>query len=69
MVETDQIHAVEMALEGNNVVDSATTVTFQAGNNVTLMPGFHAKAGTNFTAKIAGCPTSSFETDGFVSEE
>ena len=66
MVETNQTHAVEMTLEGNNVVDSATTVIFQAGQSVTLMSGFHAKAGTDFTAKIAGCPTSGFETDGFV---
>jgi RHS repeat-associated protein len=30
------------------------------------MPGFHAKSGTDFTAKIASCPTDGFETDGFV---
>ncbi|MEM6321001.1 MAG: RHS repeat-associated core domain-containing protein [Bacteroidota bacterium] len=31
-----------------------------------LKAGFHAKAGTNFVAKIADCPQSGFETDGFV---
>ncbi len=66
MVETDQMHAVELKLEGNEIVDSATTVTFQAGESITLSAGFHAKAGTDFIAKIEGCPTSGFETDGFV---
>ncbi|MEM1123835.1 MAG: 3-coathanger stack domain-containing protein [Bacteroidota bacterium] len=31
-----------------------------------LKAGFHAKAGTNFTAKIADCPQSGFKTDRFV---
>jgi len=39
------------------IINSGGTVTMQAGNNILLAPGFHAKTGANFTATIAACNT------------
>jgi hypothetical protein len=39
----------------NKITGAATTVTYQAGNSVTLSPGFQAEAGTVFKTQIAGC--------------
>ena len=50
------------------VSTSANTITYndgsnglyQAGTSVTLEPGFHARAGTFFTARIGNCATTPF---------
>ncbi|MEM6321371.1 MAG: 3-coathanger stack domain-containing protein, partial [Bacteroidota bacterium] len=65
-LDNTQLHAVATVLQADNVVNENADITYQAGTEITLKAGFHAKAGTNFTAKIADCPQSSFETDGFV---
>jgi hypothetical protein len=39
----------------NTTIQSGTTVVFEAGNSVILKPGFHAKAGSTFSAKIGDC--------------
>jgi V8-like Glu-specific endopeptidase len=36
-------------------IQAATAVTFEAGRKINLMPGFHAQAGSIFTAAIANC--------------
>jgi len=65
-LDNTEIHAVAAVLQANNTVNENATITYQAGEEVILQPGFHAKAGTDFVAKIADCPTSGFETAGFV---
>jgi hypothetical protein len=40
----------------NTIIQSGTRgVVFEAGNQIILKPGFHAKAGSNFIAKIGDC--------------
>jgi len=39
----------------NTTIQPGTAVVFEAGNTITLKPGFHAVAGSNFTAKIGDC--------------
>ncbi|MEM6321539.1 MAG: 3-coathanger stack domain-containing protein [Bacteroidota bacterium] len=65
-LDNTEMHAVATELQADNVVNENAAITYQAGTEITLKAGFHAKAGTNFTAKIADCPQSGFETDGFV---
>ncbi|MEM6322014.1 MAG: 3-coathanger stack domain-containing protein, partial [Bacteroidota bacterium] len=65
-LDNTQMHAVATELQADNVVNENADITYQAGTEITLKAGFHAKAGTNFVAKIADCPQSGFETDGFV---
>lgn len=36
-------------------IENGSTVVFKAGTSITLTNGFHAKAGSNFTAKIEDC--------------
>jgi len=43
--------AVE-TIEAVNVVNSATTVEYRAGQSITLQPGFEAKTGSIFTANV-----------------
>lgn len=41
-----------------------TDITYQAGISITLLPGFHARQGVNFSAKIVNnCGTSSLQTN------
>ncbi|MEM6318855.1 MAG: DUF6443 domain-containing protein, partial [Bacteroidota bacterium] len=65
-LDNTELHAVANQLQADNIVNDIAAITYQAGTAITLKAGFHAKAGTNFTAKIGGCPQSGFETDGFV---
>jgi hypothetical protein len=39
----------------NTIIQIGTTVVFEAGNNIVLKSGFHAKGGSTFTAKIGDC--------------
>ena len=41
-------------------VESNQSVIFDAAQKVQLFPGFHAKQGSNFTAKIEGCADGPF---------
>ncbi|MEM1119735.1 MAG: DUF6443 domain-containing protein [Bacteroidota bacterium] len=65
-LDNTQLHAAEEMLEANNVVNANSSITYQAGDSILLQADFHVKAGTDFTAKIADCPQSGYETDGFV---
>ncbi len=42
-------------INSKGVVNSGVKVKFIAGNSVTLLPGFHAAAGADFTAMIQEC--------------
>lgn len=65
-LDNTELHAVGSHLQADNVVNDNSTITYQAGDSIVLMSGFHAKAGTDFTARIDGCPEGGYETDGFV---
>ena len=44
---------ISLPASGENLsVESGGNLTLTAGNSITLKPGFHAKAGSNFTARI-----------------
>ena len=44
---------ISLPASGKNLsVENGGNLTLVAGNSITLKPGFHAKAGSNFTAKI-----------------
>ena len=43
---------------------TTTDVTYKASKSITLLPGFHAMAGVNFTAQIEdNCQTNSVQSD------
>ncbi|MEM6316118.1 MAG: DUF6443 domain-containing protein [Bacteroidota bacterium] len=65
-LDNTELHAVASQLQADNIVNDNATITYQAGTDITLKAGFHAKSGTNFMAKIGDCPQNGFETDGFV---
>lgn len=44
---------------GNFICDNGSDVTFQSEGNIFLKPGFWAKSGSNFLAKIESIPTCS----------
>ncbi|MFK7983451.1 MAG: 3-coathanger stack domain-containing protein, partial [Saprospiraceae bacterium] len=51
-------------ITANGTVGTNTAVTFQAGTNITLQPGFTVEPGANFAAIIAQCAATNFtETD------
>jgi RHS repeat-associated protein len=65
-LDNTEIHAVGNIIIADNIVNDKANITYQAGTNITLKAGFHAKAGADFIAKIADCPQTGYETEGFV---
>jgi RHS repeat-associated protein len=65
-LDNTELHAVGQTIQADNTVMETAAITYQAGKSITLQAGFHAKAGTDFLAKIETCPQGGFETDGFV---
>ncbi|MEL6718231.1 MAG: C25 family cysteine peptidase, partial [Bacteroidota bacterium] len=49
---------VSNTITSDRFVESEANVTFTAGTSVTLLPGFHAKPGSDFHALIGGCSLS-----------
>lgn len=49
--------------------ETGEDVTFAAGQEIVLLPGFHAVAESSFTAKIEGCATSAFAPDSIPREK
>ena len=54
-VEVEMHQANAMIISEGTVAPNVDLVTFQAGDVITLLPGFHAMAGSNFLAKIDSC--------------
>jgi trimeric autotransporter adhesin len=52
---TPPMRKAVQTITATNQVQSTGSVTYQAGQAVTLLPGFQAKAGSVFTAQIGGC--------------
>jgi len=48
-------YKTEQTITSAGTVNSTSTVVFEAGQSITLTEGFHAKANSTFTARIAGC--------------
>lgn len=46
------------SITSDATVEINTTVVFQAENTIQLLPGFHAKGNSTFTAQIASCATA-----------
>lgn len=52
----DGVYNAKNSIVAENVtIQAGTSVTFEAGNEIVLKPGFHAEAGSNFVAKIGDC--------------
>ena len=47
-----ELHQAINRIEASNIIESGATATYEAGNEIVLKPGFHAEAGSNFTAQI-----------------
>ena len=67
-IDNSQIHAVNTKIEADNLINSLVTVTYQAGEEIRLMEGFHVPAGMEFIARIEDCPQSGFETGGYTQQ-
>ena len=52
--------SVKGIIESELVIPSNDTIVFKAGEHITLLPGFHAQAGSEFTAIIEECVTEVF---------
>ena len=65
-IDNSEYHAVNTKIEADNLINSLVEVTYQAGQEVVLMPGFHVPAGSQFIAKIGDCPTEGYETGGYT---
>jgi len=57
-VET--VYRTETTITSNGEVESSDETFYVAAESITLMPGFHAVAGSEFTAMIMDCSTSTF---------
>ncbi|MCL2290665.1 MAG: T9SS type A sorting domain-containing protein [Bacteroidetes bacterium] len=53
----------------NTTIQSGTKVVFEAGNKIVLKPGFHAKAGSTFIAKIDDCELGCYNGKGRSEDE
>lgn len=52
----DGVYNAKNSIVAENVaIQAGTSVSFEAGNEIILKPGFHAEAGSNFVAKIGDC--------------
>lgn len=54
----DTIFKAAETIISTDTINASHTVTYEAGQLITLLPGFEAKAGATFTAKIADCSTN-----------
>ena len=60
-------YVVSNEINSAGTINNGTTVKFVAGKSVTLLPGFHAVAGADFTAMIQACESVVADA-GFVEE-
>ncbi|GGD46858.1 hypothetical protein GCM10011514_08560 [Emticicia aquatilis] len=52
---TDSFQIANTTITANNKIFSPASVTYKAGSSLTFNPGFEAKSGSNFMARIGGC--------------
>jgi hypothetical protein len=53
-------YKAKMAVTSESIVPLTKNISFTAGNDIILMPGFEVKAIAVFTAKIEGCLSAAF---------
>lgn len=61
-------YVASQTISSAGTVAAYTSVTFKAGTSITLSPGFHAQANSNFLARIEDCDGSSSFTDEEIVE-
>ncbi len=54
----EMVYRTDATITSTGMVESADPTFYVAEESITLMPGFHAMAGSEFTAMIADCSTS-----------
>jgi len=65
-----QTYATKQTIQSSGIVPTGSTVVFQAGQSITLQPGFYAEAGSNFVARIADCtPVTMAQVDSLDIDE
>lgn len=52
---TDSFQIANTTITASNKIFSPASVAYKAGNSLTFNPGFEAKSGSNFMARIGGC--------------
>ncbi|WP_435355961.1 immunoglobulin domain-containing protein [Emticicia sp. SJ17W-69] len=52
---TSTLQIANTTITASNKIFSPASVTYKAGNSLTFNPGFEAKSGSNFMARIGGC--------------
>jgi hypothetical protein len=52
---TNSLQIANTTLTATNKINNPARVTYKAGNSLLFNPGFEAKSGSNFLAKIGGC--------------
>ncbi len=52
---TNGTQHAKTSVTSSATIESGNSIIFKAGNSITLTNGFHAKAGSQFTASIAAC--------------
>jgi len=52
---TANIYRTETTITSTSTINSPNPVNYIAAESITLMPGFHAQTGSDFTAMIADC--------------
>lgn len=52
---TQNNYAGELSINASGTIETGDSVGFKAGETIALAPGFHAKTGSSFRAKIEGC--------------
>jgi len=52
---TNGTQQAKISITSSATIENGNTVLFKAGTSITLTDGFHAKAGSNFTASIEDC--------------
>ncbi|MER0438104.1 3-coathanger stack domain-containing protein [Emticicia sp. W12TSBA100-4] len=52
---TDSFQIANTTITATNKIFSPASVLYKAGNSLTFNPGFEAKSGSNFMARIGGC--------------
>lgn len=59
-----QTHKTVLDITASNIIDNTSEAVYDAGNEITLLPGFEAHTGGEFQALIKGCDSNVFNKQG-----
>lgn len=51
-ITSTELHQATNNITASNIIETGATATYEAGNQIKLLPGFRAKSGSNFVARI-----------------